>query len=581
MASSVQSFDFVVVGGGLAGVAAAVAAARRGVRVALVNDRPVLGGNSSSEIRVCPGGADHGKRPAARETGVMEEIRLEDRFRNHAPHRNGHMNWIWDQVLLDLVRAEPNVTLCLNTLVTGAVMKDERTIAAVEGEELGSERVHRLEAGLFADCSGDGRMAASAGAEFRMGREARSEFDEDRAPERADRKTLGSSLLFHARDLGRPVDFTAPDWAYPFPMGRGEPNRWFDSDHAAGYWWIEWGGGLDTIDDNAHICDELTKHLFGVWAYVKRTQSWARSLALDWVGRVPGKRESRRFVGDVILTQRDLEEARPRDDQVAYGGWPIDLHPPKGIMDPGEPAEMHRLESIYPIPLGALYSANIANLFFAGRNISASHVAFGSTRLMATAAVMGQAVGTAAAVGVRRGLTPKELGSDRVEEIQQALLADDCYLIDVSNRNSDDLARTAQVTASSEAPGEEAAKVTDGVARPVGDELHRWSSADGAALPQWLELDLGAVKKLREIRIAFDTNLDEPVDFGAPPECVKDYSIEVATDGKWREIVREKANHHRRRAHSLGDVASRRLRIVCRETWGADRARVYEVRLEA
>jgi len=447
------SYDVVVIGGGVAGVCAAIAAARHECRVALLQDRPVLGGNSSSEIRVNIGGADaHGSRRHARESGIIEELRLEDRARNHEPVANGRINFVWDHVLLDAVWREPNLTLYLNTSAQQAIMSDENTLEGVLAYQSSTYRTLHLRGSIFIDASGDGGIAADAGAHFRMGREPRSEFNEPAAPERGDNLTLGSSLLFRVRDAGHPVPFQAPQWAHRFASDADLPQRKHDYFARAGFWWIEFGGTLDTIADNEEIRDELLRFVLGVWDHIKNHgDHGADNYALDWVGAVPGKRESRRFLSDHILTEHDVVGGASFPDAVAYGGWPIDLHPPEGIHSNEPPARSVAVPKVYDIPLRCLFSRNIRNLMFAGRNISASHVAFGSTRLMATGAVMGQAAGATAVLCKRYDAAPRAIQYQHIKELQQLLLRDDAYIPAVRNEDPDDLARLAHASATSSA----------------------------------------------------------------------------------------------------------------------------------
>ena len=270
-------FDFCVVGGGMAGVCAAISAARAGVKVALVQDRPVLGGNSSSEIRVHVCGADrHGKIPNVRETGILEELRLENLRRN--PQRSFSM---WDTVLYERVMAEPNLRLFLNCSCLDAKM-DGKRVQSITAWQLTTQTYHTFEADLFADCSGDAILAPLTGAEFRVGREARSEYGESIEPEVADRKTMGMTCLFQARDMGSPQPFEPPSWAYDYPTETDLPNRhhgWLEM----GYWWVELGGENDSIHDTEKIRDELLKIVFGLWDHLKNHgDHGAANWALDW-----------------------------------------------------------------------------------------------------------------------------------------------------------------------------------------------------------------------------------------------------------------------------------------------------------
>ncbi len=458
-------YDAVVVGGGLAGVCAAIAAARHGCRTAVVQDRPVLGGNSSSEVRICPVGA------CSRETGIIEEMLIEERARNHDLFLSGRINSIWDMILYESVRAEKNLTLYLNTRVVGVEMDGSSRISAVLGVQSGSERLYNLYASLFVDCTGDGTVGAAAKAEYRMGRESREEFGESLAPKQADRMTQGSSLLFRARDVGRTVPFKPPSWAEEYPTEESLHTRRHGEDqftyvvsrdidpHStkeyAGYWWIEVGAPFDTIDQNEEIRDELLRHVLGVWDHIKNHGDHrAENMAIDWIGSVVGKRESRRLMGDHILTEHDVRRDRLFPDRVAYGGWFIDVHTMGGILaknkPPVEPPPDTPITP-YSIPLRCLYSKNIGNLLMAGRNISVTHIALGSTRTMLTCAVVGQAAGTGAALCAKEKIAPRTLAKNpnTLKRLQQDLLKDDCFIPGIRNQDPLDLAREASVEASS------------------------------------------------------------------------------------------------------------------------------------
>ncbi|MBO3842858.1 MAG: FAD-dependent oxidoreductase, partial [Candidatus Brockarchaeota archaeon] len=332
-----------------------------------------------------------------------------------------------------------------------------------------SERIYKLYASYFIDCTGDGTVGAAAGAEYRYGRESRAEFGESLAPEQADRMTQGSSLMFRARDISKPVPFRPPSWAEEYPTEDSLLSR----DHSpqihpltrikeyAGYWWIEVGVPFDTIDQNEEIRDELLRHLLGVWDHIKNRKGHeAENMVIDWIGMYPAKRESRRLIGDYILTEHDVRINKPFPDRVAYGGWFIDIHTMGGILAKGKPPEALcgnvdlsdelRVQP-YSIPLRCLYSKNIENLFMAGRDISVTHVALGSTRVMLTCAVIGQAAGTAAALCFKKGVTPRMLANNPslIKELQQTLLKDDCFILDTCNEDPADLARKASVTSSS------------------------------------------------------------------------------------------------------------------------------------
>lgn len=442
--------DITVIGGGLAGVCAAIAAARLGSTVSLVQNRPVLGGNSSSEVRVWVCGATkHGINRYSRETGIMGELFVENQYRN--PDGNPYY---WDALLLEKVRAEKNIQLFLNTDVheveTVGTMED-RHIRSVTGWMMGSERRIQFDSDMYLDCTGDGLVGFLGGAKYRMGREANHEYNESLAPDEADDILLGSTILFYTKEEKLPVKYVPPAFAKnieetPIPINRVIRS----GDSGCHYWWIEWGGELDTVHDNERIRDELWSVIYGIWDYIKNSGKFdAENMTLEWVGSVPGKREYRRFLGDYVLTQNDIEEQTEFEDKVAFGGWSIDLHPPQGMYAEGSGASNLQGDGNYHIPFRSLYSVNTSNLLFAGRNISATHVAFGTTRVMATCAVMGEAAGTGASLCVKHQVTPRKLKEEYMTELQQTLLRQDASLIGVKNEDEADLARQATVTASS------------------------------------------------------------------------------------------------------------------------------------
>ncbi len=579
--------DLLVAGGGLAGVCAALAAARNGLRVVLVQNRSVLGGNASSEIRMHIVGADaHGQKPGARETGLLEEIRLLDAAQN--PQRSAA---VFDLLLYTLVDAEPGITLLLDTDVIGAETS-AGLITSVRALSQSTEEEFVIRAKFYADCTGDGRLGAEAGADFTEGREARSEFDEPLAREVRDTHRLGSSMMFMARDQGRPMPFKAPAWARRFRAEEFQGHRDIFS-YEYGYWWFECGGQLDTIKDDERIRRDCRAIALGVWDYVKNSGAHpgAANWALDWVAPITGKRESRRFLGPVILTEHDIRRAETRHDTVAYGGWPMDLHPPAGVDAPLEPAcTQHWFPHLFSIPYGALYSRNVGNLFFAGRNISATHVAFAATRVMGTCAVMGQAIGTAAAQLVRQGAAC--CGAADLVALRRQLARDDVFLPGYRNEDMHDLARRATATADSATPTGPAAAVLDGLSRdqravwgPWADEAtHAWQAAapQGALTLTWTQPVV-----LREVRITFDTGLARELILSgsdkasaktlrAPmPECVRSYRLRL--DG---EVIAEVTDNLLRHCvHRL--PASRSVSILaleCVATHGGGAPRVFEIR---
>ncbi len=616
--------DVLVAGGGPAGVPCALAAARNGAKVVLCQDRPVLGGNASSEVRMHivgangTGGFARGKEleTEAREGGIIEEIRLETCVRN--PQRSASM---LDLILYEKCRAEPNLTVLLNTAVTG-VEKDCDRIERVIAERQSTEDRFLIAAKVFVDCTGDGRLGAEAGAPFMEGRESREQFSESLAPLRADDGRLGSTILMQARRHEQPMPFVAPPWARKFSRddlrlrlyatpGEEEPA------HEYGYWWAEFGGTLDTIKDNERIRDELLAIVLGIWDHVKNGPPSAQlpdndpfeaaHWALDWFGFLPGKRESRRFIGQHVLTQQDLLTSRSAADAIAFGGWALDLHPPEGVDAPDQlPCEQHSVPYLYDIPLGSCVSRDIRNLMFAGRNISATHVAFSSTRVMATCAVIGQGVGTAAAFAASREIEPRDLRAEQstLHDIQQRLLRDDALLIGRTNEDRQDLARQASITATSKAGGGEAFQVVSGQTRSLHGERgappdrvhaasHRWMSDPADGFPATIHLEWPNPIKPNMLQLIFDTGLHRhltlshhdgytaQMHWGRPqPETVRDYTVQALSGDEWTTLCEVTENYQRRRTHDL-NVSSpvTALRVRVDATHGLDHARICEIRV--
>jgi len=443
--------DLVVVGGGLAGTCAAITAARAGLRVVLIQDRPVLGGNASSEVRLWVLGATAhmgNNNRWAREGGVVNEILVENMHRN----REGNPT-IVDSILLERVVEEPNITLLLNTAVHDLEKGGSDHIRSVTAYCSQNETAYVVEAPLFCDASGDGVVAFLAGAAFRMGAEPKEEFDERFAPGPDYGGLLGHSMYFYSRDAGQPVRFVAPSFALKDITKLPKWKQLGPTSSGCRLWWLEWGGRLDTVHETETIKWELWKVVYGVWDYIKNSGKFpeAANLTLEWVGMIPGKRESRRFEGDYLLNQRDVVEQRTHPDAVSYGGWSIDLHPADGVYSTFPSCTQWHSKGIYQIPYRCLYSHNIVNLFLAGRIIGATHVAFGSTRVMGTCANSAQAVGMAATLCRKENLLPRDIvREDRMRVLQRELLKTGQHIPGLRLEDPDDLCRRATITASSQ-----------------------------------------------------------------------------------------------------------------------------------
>jgi FAD dependent oxidoreductase len=443
--------DLVVVGGGLSGVCGAITAARQGIKVVLVQDRPVLGGNASSEVRLWVLGATShmgNNNRWAREGGVIDELLVENLYRN--PEGNP---LIFDSIILEMVVSEPNITLLLNTAVYEAQKKNVDTIASVTAFCSQNQTVYQLSAPLFCDASGDGVVGFLSGAAFRMGAESQEEFGEKFAPSVEYGELLGHSLYFYSKDVGKPVRYIAPSFAHDVTQKVPKFKSFNAKDFGCRLWWVEYGGRLDTVHDTEQIKWELWKVIYGVWDYIKNSGNFpeAENLTLEWVGTIPGKRESRRFEGDYMMIQQDIVEQRPKEDAVAFGGWSIDLHPADGVFSEKPGCNQWHSKGIYDIPYRSLYSKNIQNLFLAGRLISASHVAFGSTRVMATTAHLGQAIGMAAVLATKNKLNPRDIFTKGLVSIlQEELLKTGHHLPNLRLKDKNDLVQSATITASSE-----------------------------------------------------------------------------------------------------------------------------------
>jgi len=472
--------DLVVTGGGLSGVCCAVTAARKGLKVVLVQDRGVLGGNSSSEVRLWVLGATShmgNNNRWAREGGVIDEILVENVYRN--PEGNPV---VYDMVLLDKVAAEPNITLLLNTAVY-EVEKDGDSIRSLVAFCPQNQVEYELSAPLFCDASGDGVVGFLAGSPFRMGAESIDEFGEKFAPSADYGELLGHSLYFYSKDAGRPVRYVPPAFALDditrIPRWRSFNSR----EYGCRLWWIEYGGRLDTVGDTEKIKWELWKIVYGVWNHIKNSGEFpeAANLTLEWVGMIPGKRESRRFEGDYIMRQQDIVEQRHFEDAVAYGGWSIDLHPSDGVFSEKPGCNQWHSKGIYPIPYRSLYSRSVSNLLFAGRLISVSHVAFASTRVMGTGAYIGQAAGMAAVLCRRLGVQPRALGEPgKMEVLQKELQRVGQYLPGFRLQDTEDLVRQARVTASSRLV---LGGLKEGIGRPVALSLAQLLPLDAGKTP--------------------------------------------------------------------------------------------------
>lgn len=568
---TVHQADVCVVGGGMAGLCAALAAARRGARTVILQDRPMFGGNASSEVRMWICGA-HGRHN--KEAGLLEELQLENL------HLNPGLGYAqWDHVMHAKAMHQPRLTpllncTCLDAEIASSANDADHRIESITGWQLTSQTFHTVKASIFIDCSGDSILAPLSGAATRWGRESSADFGEDIQPEQADRRTMGNSILIQLRRTSEPQPFLPPKWAYKFLSADDLPCR-INGVNASNFWWLELGGLNDTIRDAESIRDELLKVAYGVWDYIKNhapEKTKAANWELFWIGSVPGKRENRRYQGDYTLTQHDIEAGGSFDDTVAYGGWSMDDHHPAGLLYPGEPTIFHAAPSPYGIPYRCLYSLNVENLMFAGRNISVTHAALSSTRVMGTCAILGQAAGTAAALATSHGIAPRDVHRHHIDELQQVLMDDDCFL--------PGFARSASAitgTASLEGDGRGLDRLVDGCDRDREDESHAWEGRCGDRITfRW-----SRPTRVGMLRCTFDSNLNNdkrmPASYpvktdrcAMPKQLVKAFRVEImGASGEWRVVHRESENTRRLVRVPIEQEASA-VSLIPEATWGGD-----------
>lgn len=411
-APQVEEYGFVVVGGGIAGMCAAVSAARLGSKVALINDRPVLGGNNSAEVRVHLGG--HIELGPNKGLGRMIREFGHTKSGNAQPASNYE-----DEKKQQFIDAEENVTLFAPYRAVDVRMEGNK-IAAVLIRHIETSEELWIEAPLFSDCTGDASIGFLAGADFLMGREAASEYGESLAPETADKMTMGASVQWYSKKTDTPSSFPEFSYGVVFNEDNCEKVR-------MGEWQWETGMNFDQVYDAERIRDYGLLVIYSNWSFLKNHYSKKADYScrqLDWVAYIAGKRESRRLLGDYILKQDDIDKNVFHEDGSFTSSWSIDLHfpDPKNTANfPGgefKAATVHNW--IYPctVPYRCLYSRNIDNLFMAGRNISVTHVALGTVRVMRTTGMMGEVVGMAAALCRENACSPREVYQHHLPQLK-------------------------------------------------------------------------------------------------------------------------------------------------------------------
>ncbi|MCF8226398.1 MAG: FAD-dependent oxidoreductase [Bacteroidales bacterium] len=407
------NYDLVVVGGGIAGISAAVTAARLGLKTALIQNRPILGGNNSSEVRVhLVGSVDHNLYPA-----LGNIVRA---LNDHHPPNAAEAEKYNDDLKLQLVKNQTNLDLFLNTHVNWLEIFESR-IESVYAINTITGQQHVFHAKYFADCTGDGNVGALAGADYRYGRESRETTGEPSAPIEADSMTMGSSNLWRSTLKDTASGFPEVPWALHFT------DKYF-IDATSGTWRWESGFDRDIIEEAEYIRDHNLRAVFGNWSYLKNNlRGKYDRYSLDWVAHVSGKRESRRLLGDVILSELDIINDVQYEDAAVTLTWGIDVHFADTLNSRYFPGKefiswyTHPKHDPYHMPYRCLYSRNIENLFMAGRNISVTHIGLGSPRVMRTGGVMGEVVGMAASICTENKCIPRDVYEDYLDELKRLM----------------------------------------------------------------------------------------------------------------------------------------------------------------
>ena len=574
-------FDCIVVGGGAAGITAAIAAARHGLKTALVNDRPILGGNGSDEAHVALEGSAH---RGYHETGIIYEIKS----------KKEATGLTWSQIFAEFTKNENNLTVFNDTLVKAAETK-ENNITSVSAVNTINLSGYIFNADVFVDATGDAWLGYYAGANYRVGREAKFEYNESAAPICADGNTMsgcttrtvtdGSDTVcsYYAEKTNTPVSFSAPDWAFKLPEGDalGREPQYIDR----GHWWLEMPNDYDDIWESEFVRDSMIRMSVGYFNWLKN--SWpekesAKNYKLKSLGLYIAKRESRRLTGDYVMTENDFVDGTEFDDAVCYSGWNIDVHHVDGIFsgDQGE-FSVNRVVPITPIPFRSLYSKNIKNLMMAGRCISVTHIGLGPVRVQLTAATISQAVGTAAYLCKKYKKSPKEIGKEHIAELQQILLKEDITILHHFNSDENDLARKSVITADSFTENGKPENVINGKTRLTESENYAWISSKN--LPQSITLTFEKETEINQVRITFDIPFSEYLHCFKPSpilkNLVKDYDIDADINGKWIKLAEVRDNIYRLSITDFPKIKTKKIKITVLKSVSGEKAIIPEIRL--
>jgi len=586
------AYDLVVIGGGMSGTCASLSASRLGLKVALIQDRPVLGGNNSSEIRVWLHGARN-REPWPRVGDIVAE--LEHKVREHYGPKNTAEIYE-DDKRLALVRSQENLTLLLRHRANAVEMKDGRIQAVIAQHTLTGQR-YRIKARWFADCTGDGCIGALAGADYDM----------------TEKGHMGRCNLWHVLDTGKAAPFPRCPWALdlsdkPFP-GRGEKTAERMVLKLGGWYW-ESGFDHNPFEKSEYIRDWNFRAAYGAWDALKNVDRVLPTYKLGWMAHIAGKRESRRLLGDVVLTRQHLLSGHQFPDACVPLGWTMDLHLPdpryeKGFEGDGfiSKATFGRYKMPFFLPYRCLYSRNVPNLFMAGRDISVTHDALGAVRVMRTGGCMGEIVGMAAAVCKKNDADPRDVYEQYLDELKDrmrkgvgrapatttnpdhsspAVPVDGAASKPVTDRRAPqwlagagvNLARTAKVTVSGnyDASKYPPVHLIDGKAGFASND-DRWLS--DARVPAWIELRWPRAQTISAARIQ-----SGHIQNGRPAEPIRAFTLQYEHDGQWRDIPSAGATDNTAADWTarFEPVTTRGVRLWITATH-TDVARIWEVEL--
>jgi len=578
---SKEEFEFIVVGGGVAGLTAAITAARYGVKTALINDRPLLGGNGSDEAHVTLEGSAH---KGYHETGVIFEIK----------NYKENTNLTWSQTFKRFCDREENLTVYDNLLVDGATKENNR-ITEITATNTINYQKYKFTAKNFVDATGDAWLGYYADAEYKIGREAKFEYGESAAPVSADGNTMSGCATravtdnsdticsYFAEETDAPCDFKAPEWAFKLPEGDalGREPHYIDR----GHWWLEMPNDYDDIWESEFVRDSMLRMSVGYFDWLKNSWSQkekAKNFKLKKLGLYNAKRESRRLIGDYVLTENDYVAGKHFEDAVCYSGWNIDVHHVGGIFSGADGMfTIDKVVPITPIPFRALYSKNVENLMMIGRCISVSHIGLGPIRVQLTGATMGQAVATASYLCKKYNKNPKQIGKECIKELQQLLIKDGLMIPGFSNTDVKDLARKATVMADTYIENGNPENVINGKTRLTDGNDYAWISGEG--LPQSITLDFGKKISFSEIRITFDFPFaDYRQCFLPSPEpesLVTDFDIEAFINGEWKTISSVRDNFQRLCVLKFNITESSKIKVTVLKTVRSDFAIIPEIRV--